>query len=389
MLKSNDCISTMNCLRAMGVKFEHPSESILLIHGNGKEALQEPGEVLDAGNSGTTMRLISGLLASSPFFSCISGDNSLNKRPMKRVIEPLRQMGAKIWGRGGDSFAPIAFKGSPLQCIDYTMPVASAQVKSALLLAGLFATGTTRIMETQKTRDHSENMLLSMGAPLHVSGNSISIDNLKTGLSPLSVIIPGDFSSASFFIAAALLMKKSNLTLLNIGVNKTRTGFADIVKTMGAEVHYEDCRDILQGEPVATIMVRNGSLKGTDVNGDIIPLAIDELPLLAVLATQAEGVTRVTGAQELRVKESDRITAITSELKKMGASITETPDGFIVEGPVRLKGARCKSHGDHRIAMSMAIAALVAEGDTIIEDAGSVTISFPEFFTLLNSGIIS
>lgn len=387
VLLGEDCISTMKCLEAMGAVFERTGDTAFAIHGRGAGSLKEPADVLCAGNSGTTMRLLSGLLAGMTFFSCISGDSSLNRRPMKRVIEPLTHMGAKIWARGENCYAPIAFRGAPLRGIDYTLPVASAQVKSALLLAGLLADGEMTIHEPYATRDHTEHMLKAMGADVTISGNAVSL--VKPGaLSPVEMRIPGDISSAAFFMAAGAALPDAEIILRGTGINHTRIGFIAVLKSMGADLTMDQVSYEIPGEPCGDIKVSSAGLKSASVSGEIVPRLIDELPLLAVIATQAEGGTVVRDAAELRVKETDRIIAIVSELRKMKAKIEELEDGFIVEGPVALQGCRVKSHGDHRIAMSLAIAGLLASGETIIEDAECVNISFPEFFPLLQAGAI-
>lgn len=385
LLTGEDCLSTMRCLEQMGVAFDRISCDSYLVKGNGFEGFVEPTDILDAGNSGTTIRLMSGILAGLPFFSCITGDGSLKKRPMKRVIEPLKKMGAGIWARGGDQYAPMAFKGTSLRGITYSMPVASAQVKSALILAGLQAEGETRITEPLKTRDHTENMIRAMGGEICLSGDEIILTG-KQRLKPLNITVPGDFSSAAYFLAASAALKDGWVKLKSIGVNATRTGFLEIMNSMGAQIILDEQHDEIKGEPVADIIAESGGLVSTTVEGALIPRCIDELPLLAVLATQAEGVTTVRDAKELRVKETDRITAIVTELRKMGAEIEERDDGFEVKGPTPLKGASVQSHGDHRIAMSLAVASLFASGYTLIEDSDCVEISFPMFFTLLNSG---
>ncbi len=385
LLTGEDCLSTMSCLEQMGVAFDRVSTDSYLIKGKGFEGFSEPVDILDAGNSGTTIRLMAGILSGLPFFSCITGDSSLKKRPMKRVIEPLKQMGAGIWARGGDQYAPLAFKGSSLRGITYSMPVASAQVKSALILAALQAEGETRITEPMKTRDHTENMIRAMGGEICLSGDEIILTG-KQILKPINIMVPGDFSSAAYFLAASAALKDGWIKLKSIGVNATRTGFLEILESMGVRIILEEKHDEIKGEPVADLIVESSELVSTTVDGAMIPRCIDELPLLAVLATQAEGITTVRDARELRVKETDRIAAIVTELRKMGATIEENDDGFEVKGPTPLKGAPVNSHGDHRIAMSLAVAALFADGYTLIEDSDCVDISFPQFFSLLNSG---
>jgi len=385
LLTGEDCLSTMRCLEQLGVNFDRISDDSYLVKGKGFEGLKESFDILDAGNSGTTIRLMAGILAGLPFFSCMTGDGSLRKRPMKRVIEPLRQMGAMIWARGGDQYAPMAFRGSSLKGVNYAMPVASAQVKSAIILAGLQAEGETRISEPVKTRDHTENMIKAMGGGICVSGDEIIVSG-KQSLKPFNFTVPGDFSSASYFLAASAALRDGWVKLKSVGVNETRTGFMEILKSMGAQITVEEMHEGIKGEPVADLISESGALSAATVEGAMVPRCIDELPLLAVMATQAQGTTVVRDARELRVKETDRIAAIAEELKKMGAEIEEREDGFEVSGPIQLKGASVKSHGDHRIAMSLAVAALFASGYTLIEDSDCVDISFPQFFTLLSSG---
>jgi len=376
-LNSLDCLSTLECMRALGVEVKRDSNDSLTIKGKGLYGLQESKVILDVGNSGTTIRLLTGLLSGQNFYSVLNGDHSIKKRPMKRVIQPLRLMGAEIWGREDGHFAPLSIKGSQLNPFQYTLPVASAQVKSALLLAGLYAKGETVIKEPLSTRDHTERMLEIMQADIKISSPEITI---KGGieLKSTDIFIPGDISSAAYFIAAASILRDSQIIIKQVGVNPTRTGVIEILKKMGTKIDILNYQ-IKSNEPRADLKIEYSELKGIEIKEEMVPLLIDELPLIAVVATQAQGKTLVSGARELRVKESDRIKAIVSELKKMGADIEEGEDGFIVNGPTRLHGAVCESYNDHRIAMSLAVAALLAEGKTVIRNSECIDISFPGF----------
>ncbi len=397
-LMAEDPISTMNAFRSMGIKIEEirsqgSGVSELVIHGKGLYGIREPFDVINCGNSGTTVRLISGILAGNPFFSVLTGDDSLKQRPMARVINPLKQMGAAISARDNDRYLPIAIRGGHLKPIDYTMPVASAQVKSCLILAGLYAEGITTIQEPQKSRDHTERMLRAMGAPIEIVRSQESgirgqeiikvkgMGNEK--LNPIEIIIPGDFSSAAFFIVAALIVPGSEVLIKNVCVNPTRTGLLEVIKDMGGVVRLENVGDV-SGESVADLYCKTAdSLKAIKVNSDIIPSLIDEFPILCVLATQADGVTEIRGAEELRVKESDRIKAMSTELKKLGVEIEEFSDGIAIKGRALLKGTTVESYHDHRIAMALSIAGLIADGETNINNPRCVDISFPDFFMSL------
>lgn len=377
LLNSLDCLRTLECMQSLGVKIELDEDNSVNIKGKGLYGLQEPKAILDVGNSGTTIRLLAGLLSGQNFYSVLNGDNSIRKRPMKRVVQPLRLMGADIWGREDGHFAPLSIKGSKLNSFQYTLPVASAQVKSALLLAGLYATGKTAISEPLSTRDHTERMLETMQADIKISPPEVKI---KGGIELRStdIFIPGDISSAAYFIAAASILRDSQIIIKQVGVNPTRTGIFEILKKMGTKIDILDYQ-IKSNEPRADLKIEYSELKGIEIKEEMVPLLIDELPLIAVVATQAQGKTLVSGARELRVKESDRIKAIVSELKKMGADIEEEEDGFIINGPTRLQGAVCESYNDHRIAMSLAVAALLAEGKTVIRNSECIDISFPGF----------
>lgn len=378
-LHAGDTLSTLGALRALGVDIRDDGE--VVVEGKGLYGLKEPASVIDCGNSGTTMRLLSGVLSGSPFFSVLTGDESLRKRPMRRVIEPLGRMGAEIMARAGDSYPPIALRGGRLRPVRYEMPVASAQVKSALLLAGLYADGITEVLEPVKSRDHTERMLPQYGARVDVQGLSIKIHG-GTELMGIEVDVPGDFSSAAFFIGAALIAEDSDITVKAVGMNPTRTGLMDVLRAMGADPEVSDERT-LTGEPVADIRARTSELRAVEIGRDAVPSLIDEFPLLCVLASQAEGTTTIRGAGELRVKESDRIRAMAEGLGRMGVEVEEHEDGLSITGKARLKGAEIESHGDHRIAMAFSVAALAASGKTTIDGAEAADISFPGFFHTL------
>jgi 3-phosphoshikimate 1-carboxyvinyltransferase len=381
-LRSADCLSTLSCLRALGVDVDLDGE-VLTIAGKGLDTWSKPAGVLDAGNSATTMRLLAGVVVGRPFTCVIDGDDSLRGRPMGRIIAPLQAMGAKITGRENDTRPPLTIRGGGLRGTEYAMEVDSAQVKSALLLAGLQAQGETTILGGRSSRDHTERMLLLMGADLTFSGAD-AMTVKPSALTGGEIEVPGDISSAAFLLAAAAVVPGSRLTLADIGLNPTRAGFLSVLNTMGTLVMESRYRET-GNEPRGDLDVGAAELIGVEVDGDRIPAMIDEVPLLAVLGCRARGATVVRGAGELRVKESDRIAAICGELRKMGAEITESPDGFEVRGPVGLRGARVDSHGDHRIAMALAVAALCAEGDTVISGWEKVDISFPDFERVLRA----
>jgi 3-phosphoshikimate 1-carboxyvinyltransferase len=380
-LRAKDTESSMNAFRALGVDIRDEADS-LVIHGKGLHGLSEPGDIIDCGNSGTTIRLISGVLSGNPFLSILTGDASLRTRPMARVIKPLSLMGAEIRARSADRFPPVAIRGKKLFPIAYTLPVASAQVKSSLLLAGLYAEGETEIGEPAKSRDHTERMLPAFGADLRVEGLKIIVRG-GGELSPMEMRVPGDFSSAAFFLVAGLIIPGSEIVARDVGINPTRTGLLDVLKEMGAEIEVANERDV-SGEPVADIYCRGGNtLKSVRITGQLVPSLIDEFPILCVAAACAEGTTTIRGAEELRVKESDRIKSMAIELAKMGVEVEEYPDGLSIQGTGRLQGTELDSHGDHRIAMSMAVAAMSANGTTSINGASIVDISFPGFFDIM------
>ena len=376
-LRGADCLSTISCFRKMGIAIEeNPTE--ILIHGKGLHGLSAPETVLDVGNSGTTMRLLSGILAGQDFSSSLTGDASIRKRPMKRVITPLSLMGASIESIPGNGCAPLAIQGMPLSGIHYQSPVSSAQVKSCVLLAGLYADSTTKVTEPFVSRNHSELMLRSFGAEIQTEGTTVSVqpDPLLTGQ---KVEVPGDISSAAYFIAAGLLIPGSEILIKNVGINPTRDGILRVCRAMGADIEIlneqEHC-----GELTADLLVRHSALKGTVIEGGMIPTLIDELPVIAVMAAFAEGTTIIRDAQELKVKESNRLDIIVHHLKEMGADVTPAPDGMIIRGGKPLTGAVLDSHMDHRIAMSFAIAAMAGNGETEILNSDCVSISYPDFY---------
>ncbi|MGL5807588.1 MAG: 3-phosphoshikimate 1-carboxyvinyltransferase [Xenococcaceae cyanobacterium] len=384
LLLGEDPRSTAACFSAMGAEISELNSERVIVKGIGLGNLQEPTDVLNAGNSGTTLRLMLGLLASHPnrFFT-VTGDSSLRSRPMSRVVKPLQEMGAAIWGRKDNSLAPLAIQGQQLKQTHYHSPIASAQVKSCLLLAGLMVDGKTTVTEPALSRDHSERMLQAFGAELAIdrATNSVTITG-KPQLRGQNVVVPGDISSAAFWLVAAAIVPGSELVIENVGVNPTRTGILEVLKMMGADVQQENQRTVA-GEPVADLRVKSSHLKACTIAGEIIPRLIDEIPILAVAAVFAEGTTVIKDAEELRVKESDRIAVMASQLNKMGAKITELPDGLEIVGGTQLTGTEVDSFTDHRIEMSLAIAALNAKGTTNIHRAEAASISYPDFFATL------
>ena len=384
LLLGEDPRSTAQCFSAMGAQISPLNSEKVTVQGIGLGQLQEPLDVLNAGNSGTTMRLMLGLLASHPDrLFCVTGDASLRSRPMSRVIKPLQEMGAQIWGRNNNSLAPLAIQGQSLKPIHYHSPIASAQVKSCILLAGLMTEGKTTVTEPALSRDHSERMLQAFGATLEVDSTTHSVTiNGHPKLTGQRVIVPGDISSAAFWLVAASIVEGSELLIKNVGINPTRTGILEALTMMDADITLENER-VITGEPVADLRVKSCQLKGCTIAGDIIPRLIDEVPILAVAAIFAEGKTIIKDAAELRVKESDRLAVMASELSQMGANITELPDGLEITGGTPLNGAEVDSYTDHRIAMSLAIAALTAKGKTIINRAEAAAISYPQFFATL------
>ncbi|MDO4294499.1 MAG: 3-phosphoshikimate 1-carboxyvinyltransferase [Eubacteriales bacterium] len=376
-LRGADCLSTISCFRKLGIEIEERPEKIV-VHGRGLYGLSAPSQVLDAGNSGTTTRLISGILAGQDFSCTLTGDASIQKRPMNRVIEPLSRMGADIKSERGNGCAPLLINGRPLCGIDYVSPVASAQVKSAVLLAGLYAKGQTRVTEPALSRNHTELMLAGFGADLKSCGNTAAL----TPGQPLygqSVAVPGDISSAAYFLAAGLIVPHSEVLVRNVGINPTRAGILEVIRAMGGRLTVLNER-LCAGEPVADLLVSSSSLTGTTVEKALIPALIDELPVIAVMAAFAHGTTVIRDAAELKVKESDRIRTVTEGLRAMGADVTPTEDGMIICGGRPLHGAFVDSYLDHRIAMSFAVAALAADGSTRIKNADCVRISYPGFY---------
>jgi len=380
-LFGEDCLSTIQVVQSLGVEVSMTKDRVV-VRSAGLQALREPEDVLDAGNSGTTMRLMTGILAGCPFFSVITGDASLRRRPMQRVIQPLSAMGARIAARGGNAYAPLAITGGKLSATTYSSPVASAQVKSAVLLAGLFADGPTTVVEPARSRDHTERLLSYFGARVEVEDNQVTVWG-RPELHGRKVIVPGDISSAVFFLVAGSTVPGSDLLLPNVGINPTRAGALQVLMAMGADISILNERQV-NGEPVADIRVCSSRLQGTTISGAIIPYLIDELPALAVAAALAEGETVVRDASELRVKESDRITAVVNLLGQMGADITGHDDGFVIRGGRALQGVKYDSCGDHRMAMSAAVAGINASGITQIKAAECVKISFPDFSDTLN-----
>ena len=381
-LTGEDCLSTIDCFKKLGIDIEVNGTDVT-VHGKGLKGLSAPAETLDVGNSGTTLRLMSGILSAQPFTTRLTGDSSIQKRPMGRVASPLGLMGAKITSENEKMTAPLTIEGQRLHGIDYTLPVASAQVKSALILAGLYADGETRITEPEATRDHTEIMLNYLGADIRKEGDTIVV-RPAAELTGKDITVPGDISSAAYFIAAALISKDSEVLIKNVGVNPTRTGIITAFKAMGGNIELTNERTVC-GEPVADILVRSSRLHGVVIKGAIIPKLIDEIPVIAAAACYASGETVIADAAELRVKESDRIKTMAAELGRMGANVIQTDDGMIILGGIPLHGAVCESYNDHRVAMSVAVAALGAKGETQIKDCGCVDISFPGYFDALKS----
>lgn len=375
-----DCLSTLRCLKALGVRWELADDGTLHIVGAGRSGLREPRLVMNCGNSGTTLRILAGLLSGQSFFSVMTGDASLRSRPMGRVIEPLRRMGAQISGRENNTQAPLSIRGGGLRSTSYEMPMASAQVKSALLLAGLYADGETAVKEPAPTRDHTERMLQAMGAEVRFGeGPHVSIQPLDSEMRCLSLRVPGDISAAAPWLVLGAIHPDAEIRLSAVCVNPTRTGILDALHAMGADVRLEEERT-WGAEPVADIVVRSSKLRGATIGGDLVPRGVDELPVLALAACFAEGETVIKDAAELRVKESDRIKTTTSELRRMGAEIEERHDGFVIQGVERLAGATVSPYGDHRQAMMLAVAGAVAQGETDIRAAQAVAVSYPRFW---------
>ncbi|MDA1127874.1 MAG: 3-phosphoshikimate 1-carboxyvinyltransferase [Chloroflexi bacterium] len=379
-----DVISTMHCLQAMGVSIEPAgAPGSYIVKGQGPE-LEEPSNILDAGNSGTSMRLLSGILAAQSFVSVITGDGSLRERPMRRIVEPLKQMGAQIMGRQNDSLAPLVVRGGDLRGIEYDLPMASAQVKSAIMLAGLSATGETIIHQPALSRDHTERMVSAMGGKTEENGLDLVVH--PGTLSAVDIVVPGDISSAAFWIVAALCHRDARILIRGVGMNPSRTGIMDVLQEMGAGSSLQLIDQRTEGgEPVADILVTSAELHGVEIGGDLIPRLLDEVPILAVAACFAGGDTVIRDAAELRVKESDRIATTVEQLTRLGASIKATDDGMVIHGrgtggTGKLGGTDTESHGDHRLAMSMAVAGLLSDGETTIHGAADASVSYPEFW---------
>ncbi len=383
--RGEDCLNTMRAFQAMGIAIEETPER-LVVHGKGLWGLSEPNGVINCGNSGTGIRLLAGLLAGQDFFSVLTGDDSIRRRPMGRVVRPLRDMGAVIAGRRGGELAPLAITGTRLRGIDYRSPVASAQVKSSVLLAGLMAEGTTRVTEPRLSRDHTERVFRYFGVPCAVDGLTVSVAGRPAaGWEARQMSVPGDFSAAAFFLVAGTIVTDADILIEHVGVNPTRTGLLTILARMGARIDVLNPREE-GGEPVADLRVRPAALRGTTVRNEEIAPTIDEFPILCVAAAVAEGATVIAGAEELRVKESDRIATMAAELRKAGVEVEERPDGMVIHGcgaTGRLKGGVFQSYGDHRVAMSMSVAGLVADTPSTIEETDCVATSFPGFMPKL------
>jgi len=384
-LESEDCLSTIYAFEKLGVEILHKKENEYIVKGVGLQGLKEPEDTLNCRNSGTTMRIMQGLLAAQNFYTVLTGDDSLRKRPMNRIINPLTKMGGKIWSREG-GYAPLSIQGQSISGLDYKLPVASAQVKSSILMAGLYSKERVKIVEPALSRDHTERMLSGFGINIKKVGNTITLppeDNKK--LFPQEIKVPGDISSAAFFITASLITKNSELLIKDVGINPTRIGFIEVVKKMGGNIKLFNIREV-SGEPIADIKVKSSSLKGVEISGDLIPKMIDEIPIAAVLASQAEGETVIKDAAELRVKETDRIYALVSQLSKLGVEIKELEDGLVIKGPNQIRGGvTVDSFGDHRIAMSLAVAGLRAESEIKVANSQVINNSFPGFKELLFS----
>lgn len=386
-LHAEDTLRTASMMRALGAEIDFLSTTDLRVTGPGLRSLSEPSDVIDAGNSGTTIRIGAGLLAAQPFLTVVTGDQYLRRRPMGRVIAPLSAMGAVISGRDGDRLPPLCIRGGALKGIRYEMPVASAQVKSALLLAGLYADSPVTVVEPMLSRDHTERMLSAMNARVEREGNAVTV-HPAASLAPSDIFVPADISSAAFFLVLGACVPGSRIRLPGIGMNPFRTGVVDVLRRMGADI-VEENRRVEGGEPVADLVVRGGELRGTEIAPEEIPGLVDEVPALCVAASLAEGRTEIRGAQELRVKESDRIRSMTDALTALGVSCGEYPDGLWVEGPSKIAaGVRCASHGDHRVAMSLAILAVASGVGIGISDTGCIDTSFPTFHAQL-AGLLS
>lgn len=376
-LPGEDCLSTISCFRQLGVEIIQDGSDVT-ISGNGLDGLKRPKETLYVGNSGTTIRLMMGILSGLPFESRLEGDESIARRPMTRVTLPLSQMGASIMGRNQGEYTPLTVKGKKLTGITYELPVASAQVKSAILLAGLQAEGETVVIEPVKTRDHTERMIKQFGGEVERKGDSVKVST-GTVLKGTHINVPGDISSAAFFLVAGAIVPDSNIILRNVGLNPTRTGILDVLKEMGADFSIEPYNND-SAEPAGDIRIKHSNIQGTTIEGDLIPRLIDEIPVIALLATQADGETVIKDAAELKVKETNRIDTVVDELRKLGARIEATDDGMKIYGKQRLNGGKASTHGDHRIGMMLSIAALLCEQEVVLEQSDAIAVSYPGFF---------
>ncbi len=380
-LDAADTRSTLECMRALGAEIQQPAPDVLIVRGRGRAGLREASDVLDCGNSGTTIRLLSGLLAGLPFLSVLTGDGSLRGRPMGRIVQPLRALGARVSARADGTLPPLVIEGGAIaggQRIE--TPVASAQVKSAILLAGLAAEGATTVAEPSRSRDHSERMLAAMGADVAVEGATVTLAPPASDLQAIDVRVPGDISTAAVWIVAASLHPDADVLLTGVGLNPTRAGLLEVLREMGADIQELETRSV-GGEPVADLRVRSASLRGVRIGGDVVPRAIDELPLLALAGAVAEGETVIADAAELRVKESDRVATTAAALRALGAEVEERADGLAVGGGARLRGGLVDAAGDHRLAMLGAVGALIAEGESAIDGADAVGVSYPAFWS--------
>ncbi|RXJ03958.1 3-phosphoshikimate 1-carboxyvinyltransferase [Anaerobacillus alkaliphilus] len=376
-LPGEDCLSTIACFRKLGIEIEQ-KEDLVTVYGKGWDGLSESSDILDVGNSGTTTRLMLGILATRPFHSVVIGDASIAKRPMARVTSPLKQMGANIDGRHEGNFTPLSIRGGKTKGITFTSPVASAQVKSAVILAGLQSEGVTTVTEPHKSRDHTERMLKAFGADIQENGTTVSVTGGQV-LQGRHIVVPGDISSAAFFLVAGAIVPNSEILMKDVGINDTRTGIIDVLQAMGAKLEIKNER-VVNEEKMADLLICASDLTGTEIGGEIIPRLIDEIPVIAVLATQANGTTVIKDAEELKVKETNRIDTVVHQLKLLGADIEATEDGMIIHGPTRLHGGQVESYGDHRIGMAMAIAGLVSNGPVEIEEIEAIDVSYPNFF---------
>jgi len=378
-LFSEDCLATLTCLRQLGVPIKQVGESVV-VEGVGWDGFKQPNDMLHVGNSGTTIRLLIGLLAGTSLTTSLTGDESIAGRPMKRVTVPLQQMGASVTGKDGGNHVPLTIQGSELQGIHYVLPIASAQVKSAVMLAGLQAEGETTVVEPVLTRDHTELMIQQFGGQVTRMGNEVRVLG-KQKLYGCDITVPGDISSAAFWLVAAAIVPNSEVTVHNVGLNPTRSGIVDVLRQMGADIQVEITQSV--GEVIGNVTVKSSALRATTIDGAIIPRLIDELPIIALLATQAEGTTIIRDAAEMRVKETDRIACTTESLQQLGANIIATEDGFVIEGKTELTGGQVNSYGDHRIGMMLAIASLIVKEPVFLENSEAVAVSYPNFFATL------